>query len=570
LFAAGAYWVRPHAEPPAVIRSVILAPEQAIYRCQGDSAGPAVLSPDGKRLAFAASGRDGKATLWIRPLDSVGGQSLPATDGAMFPFWSPDGQSIGFFADGKLKKLDTASGVVTSIAEAPISRGGAWNRDDTIVFAPNLTSVLMRVQSSGGAVTPVTRFDEAQHELSHRWPSFLPDGKHFLYVSRDKGVFVGRLDKAEPPRRILEDSMNAIYRDGYILYARGNALMAQPFNVDRAGVTGPPVTLTQSMQSEPLSDRGCFTASETGLLAYHVAWGTYQLTWVDRSGNRVGTLGEPALLEGVEISPDGKRVAAVISDGVSTRSLWVYDVDRGIRTRLSSMRNSKYLGMAWSQDSERLAYGVQTEGSYAVIAKSVGESSREETLFRSNFELTILQWLGNRGMMLMLRDPKTDWDIAYVPPRSKNVQPAPVPVVQTEASESGGIVSPDGRWVVYQSNQSGGDLFDAYIAAFPTGGHRRQVSSSGVDQTAPRWSRTGREIFLTSRMKLFSAAVRPAGDSLEIETPRVLFEMGMDCNSFELTCFDVSPDGKRFLIHQPTGPPPPVEIFQHWTFGLKR
>ena len=191
--AAGAYWLRPAREEP-VIRSVLPAPEQSIYRCQGDAAGPAVLSPDGKHLAFTAARSDGKVALWVRPLDSAAGQPLAGSEGAMFPFWSPNGQSIGFFADGKLKKVELARGLVSALAEAPLSRGGAWNRDDIIVFAPNTTSVLMRVSASGGAATVATRLDAGQHEISHRWPSFLPDGKHYLYTSRDKGVFLASLD----------------------------------------------------------------------------------------------------------------------------------------------------------------------------------------------------------------------------------------------------------------------------------------------------------------------------------------------------------------------------------------
>src|SRR3954447_18300684 len=172
--AAGAYWLRPAREEP-LIRSVIPAPEQSIYRCQGDDAGPAVLSPDGKRLAFTAVRRDGKVTLWVRPLDSAAGQSLAGTEGAIFPFWSPNGQAIGFFADGNLKKIELARGVVSALAEAPLSRGGAWNRDDILVFSPNTTSALMRISASGGAATAATSFDQGQHEISHRWPSFLPD-----------------------------------------------------------------------------------------------------------------------------------------------------------------------------------------------------------------------------------------------------------------------------------------------------------------------------------------------------------------------------------------------------------
>ena len=242
--SSGAYWLRPAREQP-VIRSVISAPEQSIYRCQGDDAGPAVLSPDGKRLAFTAAQRAGKVTLWVRALDSVAAQSLAGTDGATFPFWAANSQAVGFFADGKLKKVELASGIVSAIADAPNSRGGAWNSEDIIVFAPNLTSVLMRVSASGGAVSPVTRLDESQHEISHRWPSFLPDGKHYLYTSRDKGVFVASLEGAEQPRRILGESTNALYREGHLLYGRGNTLLARPFDVGRRQFTGSAMTLTQ-------------------------------------------------------------------------------------------------------------------------------------------------------------------------------------------------------------------------------------------------------------------------------------------------------------------------------------
>ena len=171
--------------------------------------------------------------------------------------------------------------------------------------------------------------------------------------------------------------------------------------------------------------------------------------------------------------------------------------------------------------------------------------------------------------MLMLRDPKTDWDVVYLPPPLKGVRPPPVPILQSEASESGGILSPDGRWVLYESNESGSDVFEAYVAAFPSGGHRRQVSSGGVDQTSARWTPAG-EILFANRMKLMSASARPVGDALEIAPPRVLFETSMDCNSFELSCFDITLDGKRILLLQATGPPPAVELVQHWTAALNK
>lgn len=355
---------------------------------------------------------------------------------------------------------------MSALADAPITRGGAWNQDDVIVFAPGFTSALMRVPASGGAATPVTRLDEKRHEISHRWPSFLPNGKHFLYTSHDQGVFVASLDDVEPPRRLLEERSNALYRAGFLLYAGGNMLLARPFDAARGQFTGAAITLTQSIQAEPLSDRACFTASENGLLAYHAARGVFQLTWFDHGGNRVGTVGEPALLEGVEVAPDGKRVAAILSDGAAGRSVWIYELDRGIRTRLSSA-NGVYHGIAWSPDSNRLAMGIQKDGWYGVFAKEVGETAGEDLLFRSGFELSVTQWLANGGMMLMTRGPKTGWDVSYLPPRVKGREPAPFPVVHGEASEAGGLVSPDGRWVVYDSDESaGGSLGQSQTSGF--------------------------------------------------------------------------------------------------------
>jgi Tol biopolymer transport system component len=568
LLAAVAYWLRP-ARENRVIRAFIPAPEQASYRCQGDDAGPAVLSPDGQRLAFSATGADGKVQLWVRPLDSVVAQTIPGANGAMFPFWSPNSRSLGFFADGKLKKIELASGTVSVLADAPSTRGGTWNRDDVIVFAPGLTSALMRVPASGGAATPVTRLDVKRHEISHRWPSFLPDGKQFLYTSRQQGIFAASLDGAEPPRRLLEESSNALYREGFLLYSHASVLLARPFDAGRREFTGSAITLIQTIQAEPGSDRACFTASDNGLLAYDAGLSESQLTWVDRRGNRTGTLGGPGLVQGVAVAPDGKRVAAVISDGSGGRSVWIYEAARGIRQRLISA-NTIYLGLAWSPDSNRVVTAVQRDGTYVLLSKEAGGSGGEELLFRSGFEISVSQWLANGGMALMIRDPKTGFDIFYLPPKGKGPERTPVPVIRGDASEIGGVVSPDGRWVLYGSDESAGGITEIYVAAFPSGSHRQQVSPSGVDVSAALWGPNGKEIFLVSHKKLMAAPVRPVGDALQTETPRLLFDLHADCILFEMSCFDVTPDGKGFLVLEPTGTPPPVALLQNWTAGLKK
>jgi hypothetical protein len=290
LLGGAAYVARP-AREDRVIRSFVLPPDQSNFRCLGDDGGPAALAPDGKHLTFAAPTADGKVLLWVRPLESLTSQPLAGSEGAAFPFWSPNSRSIGFFADSKLKKIDAGGGTVTVLTEAPTARGGTWNRDDVILFAPTFNSVVMRVAAGGGAVTPVTRLEESQQEVSHRWPSFLPDGQHFLFTSRNRGTYLASLDSAEPPRRLLEESTNAMFSAGFLINTSGFTLLARPFDARKGQISGAAVTVAQSVLTEMNSDRGCFTVSEQGLLAYHAALSDVQMSWMDRSGNRMGTVG---------------------------------------------------------------------------------------------------------------------------------------------------------------------------------------------------------------------------------------------------------------------------------------
>jgi Tol biopolymer transport system component len=561
-----ALWVQPFHEH-AVIRSAILPPEQWTFHCAGDDAGPAVLSPDGKRLAFVAIATDGKVQLWVRQLDSLVGQPLAGTEGAMFPFWSPNSHSIGFFADGKLKTIDATGANVAVLADAPTTRGGAWNRDDDILFAPDFLTPLMLVSSSGGTPRPVTHLDEKLHEVSHRWPCFLPDGKHFLFTSRDRGVFVASLDGLEAPHRLLRESSNAVYSAGYLLYFRANVLFARPFDAGRREFTGAAVTLSQAVQSEPLSDRGCFTASATGLLAYHAGAGQTRLAWFDRNGKRVGMLGAPALQQGVEIAPDGKRAAIVISDGSGGRSLWIYEFGREIKSRVLSA-NTPFTGLAWSPDGKRLAMSLQRDGSYLVIVKDSGGSSAEEVIVRSRYEINLTQWHSNGTMVFMMRDPKTGWDIAYLPPSDKGRERTPLPVLHTDANEMGGALSPDGRWLAYQSDESGGRSPEAYITSFPTADHKQQISTGGADLLL--WNPNGKEFVFVTGGKLMAAPVNAPRGTLELKPPHVLFELGMPCLAFELACLDIAPDGNRFLIEDSIEPHPPVVLVQNLLAALKK
>jgi Tol biopolymer transport system component len=266
------------------------------------------------------------------------------------------------------------------------------------------------------------------------------------------------------------------------------------------------------------------------------------------------------------MAPDGKRVAVMINNPSGGSTAWIYDLEGGVRTRLSSA-NSPYTGVSWSSDGKRLALGGQRDGAYVIHAREIGGSGGEELLFRSDFEFLLWGWLANGRLILTTRNSKTGWDVGYLPPAEKGRDRVPVPVVQGEANETGGYLSRDGRWILYTSDESGGNT-EAFVAAFPEGGNRRQVSTTGAD--VARWGNNDREILFVSHTKLMAAPVRAAGKTLEVGTPRLQFETRLDCSTIEVSCFDATPDGKKFLVIEPTGSAAPVALIQNWTAGLKK
>ena len=563
-------WLTGRFRPPdqPYVQSFILPPTNTSFRCVGDDAGPVVLSPDGKRLAFAANGTDGKFALWIRALDSVHAQLIPGTDGAMFPFWSPDSRYVGFFADTKLKKVDAAGTAVSVLSDAPAMRGGAWGRDDVILFSPRLTSPIFRTSASGGPATPVTTLDPKQQDISHRWPSFLPDGKHFVYTSRGRGVFVASLDSTEAPRRLLEESSNAIYSSGFLLYSRENTLLARPFDAAAMKFTGPAEVLAQSLTAEILSDRACFSASETGVLAYHSGVNEAQLTWFDRKGNRVGTLGHPGLIDGVELSPDGKQAAVTIGDSSGRGTVWLYELARGVNRRFVSIDRYN-VSLLWSKDSRRIAIGERTDGRYRIRMKDAGGSGRDEVIYQTDIETQLGGWGPDGGLTLSTRNPNTGWDLDYLPSQKKNERATPVSVLHQPGDEMLGSISPDGHWILYTHSEPGDIDLYPHVAAFPGGGQNRLIARDATGML--RWNANGNEIFYATHSKLMAVDVRRGGDTLQIGAPHLVFPFRGDCNTMYVgSCFDVATDGARFLVAESIGSPPPVALIQNWRAGLRK
>ncbi|MSO82980.1 MAG: hypothetical protein EXQ53_06760, partial [Acidobacteria bacterium] len=442
--------------PPeaAAIRSTLLAPE-GITLDFTNGAGLPALSPDGRRIVFGARTADGKQPLWVRSLDGLTAQPLAGTEGATFPFWSPDSRSIAFFADGKLKKIDAGGGPALTLADAPAGRGGSWSRNGVIIFAPTGAPGLQRVSSAGGASSPVPGQQGS-------FPWFLPDGEHFLCQDQGDAGFsfrVGSLDGGEST--IVGAGSNAIYAEGHLLFLGEGTLMSQPFDADRLVTTGEAVPLAEGVQTVLNSGRvGVFSASETGLLLDRQgADQRRQLTWFDRTGKTVGTVGGPDddLTGNPELSPDGRRVAVDRAVQRNT-DVWLIDLVRGGVTRFTFDAAIDQLAV-WSRDGMQVAFSSSRKntsgGGRELYTKPSSGSGAEQLLLESaGAGLRVPYGWSADGRVLLYRDvdPKTNSDLWAL---SVQGDRKPVPVANSPFNELNGQFSPDGRWVAYQSNESG-------------------------------------------------------------------------------------------------------------------
>ena len=337
-------YARPAPEA-RVVSASINAPEGASFRFLSIEAGPVEISPDGRSLAFVARTQDGRNVLFVQALDGLEARPLPGTEGATRPFWSPDGRQLGFFADRQLKKVALDGGSPIPLASTEDARGGSWNRDGVIVFAPRFVGPLHQVSSAGGQVRPVTDLDASRSETTHRYPHFLPDGKHFLYLARSGGNGpenppVIRVASLESPQGkvLVSAPSNPVYASGHLLFVRDGALTAHPFDAARLEMSGEAVRVVDNVQFDWRFGRAVFSASETGILVYQegTGQGVTQLTWFDRSGNRLGTVAEPAFYDSPELSPDGTRLAArVLDPNTGMGDIWLWDIVRGLGRRLT-------------------------------------------------------------------------------------------------------------------------------------------------------------------------------------------------------------------------------------------
>jgi serine/threonine protein kinase len=541
---AGWFYTRP-ASPSQVIRTVINPPEKTQLALSGDGAGPPVLSPDGSMLAFTALKADGLTNIWVRPMDSLEARIVSGTENAVFPFWSPDGRSLGFFADGKLKIVDLSGGTPQVLADAAFGRGGAWGPDGVIVYSPETQSALMRVNASGGTPQPLTTVDRRLH-TSHRWPFFLPDGKHFLYLAihhqpsqwGNNALYYASLDGREN-RQLFKSMSNAVYAGGYLLFARNDQLLAQPFDPASGKLSGEAVSIARGVLNDAATWHMDVSAFGGRMLVLgNGGSGEFQLLWVDRSGKELGTIADHlANLQLAIISPQGDRVAMNL-DLPGQNDIWVLDLKRGVRTRLTfgPIANGSPV---WSPDGKWIAYASDRGGHAEVFRKPADGSGPEEHLYSDEGMMFTSQWTSDGKYLMLQRGPVGAQEIWALPLEGDRK-----PFLLVPHPPNGSVfqakVSPNGRWVAYTSNESGKQ--EAYVSAF-RGPGKWQLSANGGGQT--QWSADGKELYYFDlRFNLYAVPIHEAGGALEFGNPELLVKSWSAPQVF----YDVSPDGKKILL----------------------
>ncbi len=518
------------------------------------------VSPDGATIVTVAATSGIRTGLWLRELNSGISRPLGGSDGATYPFWSPDGRSIGFFADGKLKRIDLAGGAAQTLADAPNAQGGTWSRDGTILFTPTQILPIHRVTITGGSIA-VTRLEPSQ--LGHLHPQFLPDGIHFLYFASGtadkRGVYVARLDGSDV-RRLMDANGPAIFAPpGYLLFVRGTVLFAQPFDPVKLALGGDAIRVDDDVEN--VGSWPALSAAASGAIVYRARSpaGDHQLVWYDRAGSELTRLGEPSAAgQAAAVSPDGRQMAlGRVVDG--KRDIWLLELARGVLSRFTADGG---VGPLWMPDGSGIVFASNRGGGLGVYRKSI-VSSVEEPLVVVKGENANVADISPDGRVLLYHraDRKTRLDIWALPLESGG---APFPVVQTSGEDVNGQFAPNGTWLAYQSDES--DRYQVSVRSFRGSGRAIQVTADGGTQ--PRWRRDGRELFyldLDGRLMAVPITFTRDGQSVDVGVPSPLFQTRIGGANISQRDYLVAPDGQRFLLDTPVGDTsPPIKVILNW------
>jgi serine/threonine protein kinase/Tol biopolymer transport system component len=568
LVLAAILFVRSPQTAP-MVRFQIPPPAGGIFTGQNSTPRMAI-SPDGQYIAFTVNLRDGTPEqLWIRRLDALEARPLANTEARLGaaqpvqqPFWSPDSRHVGFFVDALLKKVDIASGAVQTVSGIPelgANYGGTWNRDGTILFGTSLTKGLQRVSADGGKPSQVTTLDASTGELAHLWPQFLPDERHFLYLAvgeqaRDeRAVYAGSIGSNER-KRVLESAYMATFvPPGYLFFVRDSALMVQRFDVDALELQDESIQVADAVQVI-VNGRAGFTVSDTGVLVYRAGSATTadsELAWFDRAGKQLGTVAAPFLYRGVELSPDGFRAAVHREERESTGDLWVLDLQRGSTSRFTFDASQHNMAPVWSPDGRRIFFSRNTGNTWGIYERDSTGVGAERLLHEAKGPGPVTPLtVSPDGQRLVFR-ANNQGDFSVL---SLSSEHEASPYLQIPFNQSFGQLSPDGRWMAYNSNESG--RAEVYVQSFPSLGTRYQVSTAGGTQ--PRWRGDGQELFYvvlppSGAGTLMSVKVEATTAALRFGIPERLFDSHAIAPEHAPPAFgySVTADGKRFLVARP-------------------
>ena len=567
-------WLIRRAPATLVSQFTVDAPPETLFT---NSFAATAVSPDGRYLVLGAARNSGIPSLWLRPLDSLAARQLPGTEGANLPFWSPDSKSIAFFAGGKLKRIDLVGGAPLVLCDATeainASVGGTWNRDGVILFGG--TDGLRRVSASGGNPVMVTKADHSRQEAGFGYPQFLPDGKHFIYFiesgnANTQGVYSGSLDRPQEHVQVLRTDAKALYtepnsgRSGYLLWLREQTLLAQRFDAGSLRLEGDPAPVADGVAVNNLR-RAAFWTSDAGLLVYRTGGiGRRKLVWMNRDGKGIEQAGQPDFYGSMQLSPDAKRVAFGRVDPTGAlENIWLLEFARSATSRLTFSQHQDSIPL-WSPDGRQIAFQSNRNGVFQIYRKDSGGGGQEEQLTEGPMSKYPSDWSRDGKYLLYGQvDSTTGADLWALPldgPRK------PVLVLQTPFTEVRARFSPDGKWIAYESNESGRS--EIYVRAFPSSTGQWQISNQGGNSA--RWRGDGKELFyLSPDGKMMAVGVRTSAASVEVDPPRELFNASLTGLYFS---YDITSDGRRFLLVEPPeaqGGIAPLTVTVNWQAGLK-
>jgi len=525
---------------------------------------PLAFSPDGRTLAFSATGVDGRLMLHVRPLDSLDAQPLAGTEGATYPFWSPDGRFIGFFAERKLKKIPAAGGTVLSLCDVVDGRGATWGRDGVIVFSPAPFGGLSQVSEAGGTPAPITSTQDPA--MSHRLPFFLPDGRRVMYfagtatMADGNGIHVLDLESKEDSIVLKVNSAARYAAPGWLTFVRDRNLMAQRFDVSTLKLAGEAFPIAEGVRFNPPRWSATYAVSDQGTLLYQTGSASQraQITWFDLEGRKIGTIGDPRPVVGLAIAPDGHRAVGPVVGADGMAELWMYDLARGLGGRFT-FGQGMAVAPTWSPDGRRVAY---TDGEGRILVKSADGVGDPEAIIDATDKIRIpMDWSPDGGVILYrTQSAVKGLDIESVSTAGGHETRS---LIATQANETAARLSPDGRWLAFLSDESGGSM-QLFIVPFPTGGGKWQVTSGGVVKF--EWAPDGRRIvYEIPGGKMQVVAITSQGANLDIGAPAPFFGGESAPDVWTLT-----PDGRRILaaVVVDEGPTSPLVLVTDWSKGL--